>query len=64
MAPIPARGYVLDIEPRLVRVRLAELRPDQRVLARLVPEVVVEGRSLAAVLPASLDLEGSRVEDS
>ena len=38
-------------------VRLAELRRDQDVLARLVPEVVVERRLPAAVLPAAVMAE-------
>ena len=54
---------VLDVESLLVRVGLSELRRDQHVLARLVPEVVVHRRPLAAVLPAALHLEGPRVED-
>ena len=62
-SPVPPRCHVIDVEAALVRVRLAEFRRDQHVLARLVPEVVVEWRSLAPVLPASLHLEGSRVED-
>jgi hypothetical protein len=61
-APVAAGGDVLEVEALLVRVRLAELRGDEHVLARLVPEVVVERRLLAAVLPAALDLERLRVE--
>ena len=61
-AAVAAGGDVVEVEARLVRVRLAELRGDQHVLARLVPEVVVERRRLAAVLPAALDLERLRVE--
>ena len=60
--PVTAGGDVLDVEARFVGVRLAELRGDQRVLARLVPEVVAQARLGAAVLPASLDLEAPRVE--
>ena len=62
-AAVPARLDVGGIEATLVRVRLAELARDEHVLARLVPEVVVERRQLAAVLPAALDLERLRVED-
>ena len=40
--PVAARADVLDVEAGLVGVRLAELRRDERVLARLVPEVVVQ----------------------
>ena len=60
--PVAAVGHVLDVEAGLVRVGLAELRRDQHVLARLVPEVVVQLGRLAAVLPAALDLERARVE--
>ena len=62
LRPYASVGDVLEVETRLVCVRLAELRRDEDVLARLVPEVVVEGRPLAAVLPAALDLERLRVE--
>ena len=62
-AAVAPGGDVVEIEPRLVRVGLAELRRRQHVLARLVPEVVVELRVRAAVLPAALDLERPRVED-
>jgi hypothetical protein len=62
-AAVASGRHVLGIEALLVGVRLAELRRDEGVLARLVPEVVVEGRRLAAVLPAALDLERLRVED-
>src|SRR5205823_12787183 len=58
-----ARGDVLEVEPLLVRVRVAELRREEHVLARLVPEVVVHRRPLAAVLPAALELERLRVEN-
>jgi hypothetical protein len=61
--PVTARADVLDVEAGLVGVRLAELRGDEHVLARLVPEVVVQARLGAAVLPAALDLEGARVDD-
>ena len=61
--PVAPRLDVCGVEPRLVGVRLAELGGDEHVLARLVPEVVVERRCLAAVLPAALDLERLRVED-
>jgi hypothetical protein len=60
--PVAAGADVLQVEALLVRVRLAELAGDEHVLARLVPEVVVELRVRAAVLPAALDLEGLRVE--
>jgi hypothetical protein len=60
--PVSARGDVLDVEAGLVGVGLAELRRDEDVLAGLVPEVVVELRRRTAVLPATLDLEGARVE--
>ena len=61
--PVPAGADVGEVEARLVRVRLAELRRDEDVLARLVPEVVVERRPRAAVLPAALHLERLRVDD-
>ena len=61
-APVATRGDVVEVEARLVGVRRPELRRDERVLARLVPEVVVEGRRFAAVLPTALDLERLRVE--
>src|SRR5205085_5624854 len=51
------------VEARLIRVRLAELARDQEVLARLVPEVVVEARLRPAVLPAPRQLEGLCVDD-
>src|SRR5262249_10469182 len=54
---------ILDVEAVLIRVRLAELGGDECVLAWLVPEVVVEWRVSAAVLPAALELERARVED-
>ena len=60
---VPARAHVLQVEPRLVGVRLAELGRDEHVPARLVPEVVVERRVLAAVLPAALELERLRIDD-
>ena len=60
--PVAAVGHVLDVEAALVGVGLAELRRDQHVLARLVPEVVVQLGRLAAVLPTALHLEGARVE--
>src|SRR5262249_21980135 len=52
-----------QVEALLVRVRLTELRGDEHVLSRLVPEVVVHRRPFAAVLPAALDLERPRVDD-
>ena len=55
--PVAAGADVVDVEARLVGVGLAELRRDEHVLARLVPEVVVEPRLRPAVLPAPLDLE-------
>ena len=55
--PVAAGADVVDVEALLVGVGLAELRRDEHVLARLVPEVVVQGRVRAAVLPAALDLE-------
>ena len=61
-AAVAACGDVVEVEALLVGVRLAELRRDEHVLARLVPEVVVERRCVAAVLPAALDLERLRVE--
>src|SRR5207244_1025249 len=60
---VPAGLDVGRVEPGLVGVRLAELGRDEDVLPRLVPEVVVERRPLAAVLPPPLDLERLRVED-
>ena len=62
-AAVAPRGDVVDVEALLVGVGLAELRRGEDVLARLVPEVVVEGRERAAVLPAALDLERACVED-
>jgi hypothetical protein len=41
---VAARADVLYVEALFVRVRLAKLRRDEHVLARLVPEVVVERR--------------------
>jgi hypothetical protein len=61
--PVPPGLDVGRVEAVLVGVRRAELGRDEHVVARLVPEVVVEGRRLAAVLPAALDLEGLRIED-
>ena len=61
-AAVAAGGDVVDVEALLVGVGLAELRRGEHVLARLIPEVVVEGRERAAVLPAALDLERARVE--
>ena len=65
MEPLPvAAGLdVGEVEAGLVRVRGAELARDERVLARLVPEVVVHRRPRPAVLPAALDLERLRVDD-
>src|SRR5207245_8184030 len=59
---VAAGGHVLEVDALLIGVRLPELRRDQHVLARLVPEVVVERRGFAAVLPAALDLERLRVD--
>ena len=61
-ASVAALAHVLEVEAGLVGVRLGELARDERVLPRLVPEVVVERRPLAAVLPAALDLERLRVD--
>ena len=61
--PVAPGRDVVEVEAGLVGVGLAELRRDQHVLARLVPEVVVQRRRAAAVLPAALDLERLRVED-
>src|SRR4029079_19699753 len=52
--PIPAGLDVGWVEALLVGVGLAELGRDERVLAWLVPEVVVEGRGRATALPAAL----------
>src|SRR5436190_22557621 len=60
---VAASRYIADVEARLIGARLGELGRDQDVLARLVPEVVVEPRSRAAVLPATLHLEGPGVEN-
>ena len=60
--PVTAGADVVDVEAGLVGVRLTELRRDQHVLARLVPEVVAQLRRRAAVLPAALHLERARVE--
>ena len=62
-APVAAGGHVVDVEARLVGVRLAELRRGQHVLSWLIPEVVAEVGRRAALLPAPLHLEGPRVED-
>jgi hypothetical protein len=56
-AAVTPRLDVGEVEALLVGVRLAELGRDEDVLARLVPEVVVERRQLAAVLPATIELE-------
>ena len=61
--PVAAGLDVGQVEALLVGVWLAELGGDEDVLARLVPEVVIERRSLAAILPAPLHLERLRVED-
>src|SRR5919197_4448107 len=59
-----AAGFdVGKVETLFVRVGLAELARDEHVLAWLVPEVIVERRQLAAVLPAALHFERLRVED-
>jgi hypothetical protein len=60
--PEATRLDVGGVETGLVGIRLAELGRDESVLARLVPEVVVHRRQLAAVLPAALQLERLRVE--
>src|SRR5205814_10436295 len=60
---VPAGLDVRRVEARLVRVRFPELGRDEHVLARLVPEVVVQPRNVAPVLPAALELEGLRIED-
>ncbi len=52
--PVAAGLDVCEVEALLVGVRLAELRGDEHVLPRLVPEVVVEPWCLATVLPAAL----------
>ena len=62
VVPVAPRLDVREVEALLVGVRLAELARDEHVPAGLVPEVVVEGRRLAPVLPAALDLERLRVE--
>ena len=61
-AAVAPGGDVVEVEAALVGVGLAELRGGQHVLARLVPEVVVESRVRPAVLPAALDLERARVQ--
>ena len=61
--PVATRLDVGGVKTGLIGIWLAELGRDEHVLARLVPEVVVERRRLAAVLPAALDLERLRVED-
>ena len=61
-AAVAPGGDVVEIEPGLVGVGLAELRRRQHVLARLIPEVVVERRVRPAVLPPALDLERARVQ--
>src|SRR4051794_32677012 len=60
--PVAARLDVCEVEPGLVGVRLAELGREEHVLAWLIPEVVVERRCLATVLPAALQLEALRIE--
>ena len=62
-AAVTAGGDVVEVEPGLVGGGLAELGRGEHVLARLVPEVVVELRVRAAVLPAALELEAARVQD-
>ena len=61
-AAVAPGGDVVEVEARLVGVGLAELRGRQHVLARLIPEVVVELRVRPAVLPAALDVERARVQ--
>jgi hypothetical protein len=61
-AAVVPGGDVVEVEAVLVGSRRAELRRCEDVLARLVPEVVVEHRARAAVLPAPLDLERPRVQ--
>ena len=61
-AAVAPGGDVIEIETGLIGRGLAELRRGQHVLARLVPEVVVEPRARPAVLPATLELERPRVQ--
>src|SRR6185503_16293309 len=61
--PVASRLDVREVEARFVGVRFAELGGEKHVLARLVPEVVVERWCLAAVLPAALHLERTGVEN-
>ncbi len=44
-AAVAPGGDVVEVEAGLVRLGLAELRRGEHVLARLVPEVVVERRA-------------------
>src|SRR5215208_2760876 len=62
-AAVAPGGDVGGVEPWLIGRGLAEFRRGEDVLTRLVPEVVVEPRVRAAVLPAPLELERLRVED-
>jgi hypothetical protein len=59
---VAPRRDVVRIEALLVGVGLTKLRREERVLPRLVPEVVVEGRRLASVFPAALQVECLRIE--
>src|SRR5947209_4125005 len=52
--------HILEIETVLEGVRRAPFARDHRVLARLVPEIVVELRATQIVLPAAEDVEGVR----
>ena len=61
-AAVAPGGDVVEVEARLVGVGLAELGGREHVVARLIPEVVVELGVRPAVLPAALDVERARVQ--
>jgi len=60
--PVLAGGDIGGVEPVQERVRRAPLARDQRVLARLVPEVVHELQAVRLALPALGDREVACVE--
>ena len=62
LAAVLARRHVAGVEAVLEGVRRAPLAGDERVLARLVPEVVGELELPGVLLPAAGDREVARVE--
>src|SRR6185436_3578818 len=61
-AAVAPGSDVVDVKARLVGIGFAELRGGQHVLARLIPEVVVERGMWSAVLPTARDLECPRIQ--